>query len=360
MHILMKKRVFGLGLGFVFLLSLVVACSQRAAQGGFDACPADSLTGEKVALSDSVWMRYPYRVRVSGSVAVVFDLNADSCFCHLFSYPDFRFIASFAPKGEGPEEVVSASMGRFIDKTHFGVLDMSGRKLLVYDDLNARSVPRLSQVIPFEESVSLPLEFLPLPDSTLLIPDYLGEARFCIADRSGRLLKKTGSITLADTVALRDNAPAVAQAWRSFLAIDEAGKRVVAVTQLGDVLDTYALQGEMAAEAHSIGPDGEPVFQVTPEGYGIPVGCMGYWDVQVTDSCIYTLYDGTKFKDIMQSPDGNRQGGALLRVFSREGKPLHSYQLGRQLSGIYVDEARRTLWAIDVNTDNGLYRYLLK
>lgn len=359
MHILMKKRVFGLGLGFVFLLSLIVACSQRAAQDGFDACPADSLTGEKVALSDSVWMRYPYRVRVSGSVAVVFDLNADSCFCHLFSYPDFRFIASFAPKGEGPEEVVSASMGRFIDKTHFGVLDMSGRKLLVYDDLNARSVPRLSQVIPFEELVSLPLEFLPLPDSTLLVPDYLGEARFCIADRSGRLLKKTGSITLADTVALRDNAPAVAQAWRSFLAIDEAGKRVVAVTQLGDVLDTYAVGSGMRAEAHVVGRDGEPVFQVTPEGYGIPSGCMGYWDVQVTDSCIYALYDGTTFKEIAQSAGMGKQGGTSLRVFSREGNLLRRYVFDRPLSGIYVDEARHLLWATDVNTDNGLFRYRL-
>lgn len=351
----MKKNV--LDFCFVLLMCLVAACSQRPVQDGFESCPVDSLTGEKVVLSDSVWMRYPYRVRVSDSVAVVFDLNADSCFCHLFSYPDFRFITSFAPKGEGPEEVVSASMGRFIDKEHFGVLDMSGRKLLVYSDLNARSVPRLSQVISFEESVSLPLEFLPLPDSTLLIPDYLGEARFCIANRSGRLLKKAGCITLADTVSLRTNAPAVAQAWRSFLAIDESGKRVIAVTQLGDVLDTYALNGEMAVKAHCIGPDGEPLFQITPEGYGIPAGCMGYWDVQVTDSYIYALYDGTKFKDIMQSPDSNRQGGSLLRVFSREGKPLRCYQLGRQFSGIYVDEARHTLWATDVNADNGLYRY---
>lgn len=207
----MKSKAFVLGFVGMCFLCLAAACSRHEGQNGFDACPVDSLRGEKVALADSVWMRYPYRVRVSGPVAVVFDLNTDSCFCHLFTYPGFRFIASFAPKGEGPEEVVSASMARFIDKEHFGVLDMSGRKLLVYDGLRPHSVPRLCRTVSFEEPVSLPLEFLPLPDSTMLIPDYLGEARFCIVGSDGRLLKKTGVITLADTVALRKNAPGIGE-----------------------------------------------------------------------------------------------------------------------------------------------------
>lgn len=355
----MKSRVFVWSFIGALALCLAAACSRQDERSRFDACSVDSLRGEKVALADSVWMRYPYRVRVSGSVAVVFDLHADSCFCHLFTYPGFRFIASFAPKGEGPEEVVSASMARFMGKDRFGVLDMSGRKLLVYDGLSPHSVPRLCRTVSFEESVSLPLEFLPLPDSTLLIPDYLGEARFCIVGSDGRLLKKTGVITLADTVALRKNAPAVAQAWRSFLAMDDAGGQLVAVTQLGDVLDAYALEGELIAKAHSIGPDGEPVYQVTPEGYGIPVGCMGYWDVQATDSCVYALYDGTTFKEIARSPLEREQGGRSLRVFDKSGKLLRRYVFDRPVSGIYVDEERRTLWATDTNADNGLYRYAL-
>ena len=330
----------------------------QARQGG-EPVPADSLKGEQVALTESVWMQYPYRVCVEDSVAVIFDLNADSCFCHLFTYPGFHFIASFAPKGECPEEIVSASMARFIDKNSLGVLDMSGRKLAVYEGLDARSVPRLRRVIAFTEDVPMPLDFLPLPDSTLLIPDYLGEARFCIAGYDGHLLRKAAMISLSDTATLHKNAPAVAQAWRSFLAIDRAGKRVVAVTQLGDVLDTYAVGSGMRAEAHVVGTDGEPVFQVTPEGYGIPSGCMGYWDVQVTDSCIYALYDGTTFKEIAQSAGMGKQGGTSLRVFSREGNLLRRYVFDRPLSGIYVDEARHLLWATDVNTDNGLFRYRL-
>ena len=115
----------------------------------------------------------------------------------------------------------------------------------------------------------------------------------------------------------------------------------------------------MRAEAHVVGTDGEPVFQVTPEGYGIPSGCMGYWDVQVTDSCIYALYDGTTFKEIAQSAGMGKQGGTSLRVFSREGNLLRRYVFDRPLSGIYVDEARHLLWATDVNTDNGLFRYRL-
>lgn len=353
----MKRIVYALSLWLV-LAGMFTGCTQAGKAGG-EPVPADSLKGEQVALTESVWMQYPYRVCVEDSVAVIFDLNADSCFCHLFTYPGFHFIASFAPKGEGPEEIVSASMARFIDKNSLGVLDMSGRKLAVYEGLDARSVPRLRRVIAFTEDVPMPLDFLPLPDSTLLIPDYLGEARFCIAGYDGHLLRKAAMISLSDTATLHKNAPAVAQAWRSFLAIDRAGKRVVAVTQLGDVLDTYAVGSGMRAEAHVVGTDGEPVFQVTPEGYGIPSGCMGYWDVQVTDSCIYALYDGTTFKEIAQSAGTGKQGGTSLRVFSREGNLLRRYVFDRPLSGIYVDEARHLLWATDVNTDNGLFRYRL-
>lgn len=353
----MKRIVYALSLWLV-LAGMFTGCTQAGKAGG-EPVPADSLKGEQVALTESVWMQYPYRVCVEDSVAVIFDLNADSCFCHLFTYPGFHFIASFAPKGEGPEEIVSASMARFIDKNSLGILDMSGRKLAVYEGLDARSVPRLRRVITFTEDVPMPLDFLPLPDSTLLIPDYLGEARFCIAGYDGHLLRKAAMISLSDTATLHKNAPAVAQAWRSFLAIDRAGKRVVAVTQLGDVLDTYAVGSGMRAEAHVVGRDGEPVFQVTPEGYGIPSGCMGYWDVQVTDSCIYALYDGTTFKEIAQSAGMGKQGGTSLRVFSREGNLLRRYVFDRPLSGIYVDEARHLLWATDVNTDNGLFRYRL-
>ncbi len=353
----MKRIVYALSLWLV-LAGMFTGCTQAGKAGG-EPVPADSLKGEQVALTESVWMQYPYRVCVEDSVAVIFDLNADSCFCHLFTYPGFHFIASFAPKGEGPEEIVSASMARFIDKNSLGILDMSGRKLAVYEGLDAHSVPRLRRVITFTEDVPMPLDFLPLPDSTLLIPDYLGEARFCIAGYDGHLLRKAAMISLSDTATLHKNAPAVAQAWRSFLAIDRAGKRVVAVTQLGDVLDTYAVGSGMRAEAHVVGTDGEPVFQVTPEGYGIPSGCMGYWDVQVTDSCIYALYDGTTFKEIAQSAGMGKQGGTSLRVFSREGNLLRRYVFDRPLSGIYVDEARHLLWATDVNTDNGLFRYRL-
>lgn len=353
----MKRIVYALSLWLV-LAGMFTGCTQAGKAGG-EPVPADSLKGEQVALTESVWMQYPYRVCVEDSVAVIFDLNADSCFCHLFTYPGFHFIASFAPKGEGPEEIVSASMARFIDKNSLGILDMSGRKLAVYEGLDAHSVPRLRRVITFTEDVPMPLDFLPLPDSTLLIPDYLGEARFCIAGYDGHLLRKAAMISLSDTATLHKNAPAVAQAWRSFLAIDRAGKRVVAVTQLGDVLDTYAVGSGMRAEAHVVGRDGEPVFQVTPEGYGIPSGCMGYWDVQVTDSCIYALYDGTTFKEIAQSAGMGKQGGTSLRVFSREGNLLRRYVFDRPLSGIYVDEARHLLWATDVNTDNGLFRYRL-
>lgn len=100
--------------------------------------------------------------------------------------------------------------------------------------------------------------------------------------------------------------------------MDDEGKQIVAVTQLGDVLDSYTLGESITEQVRYVGPDGEPVFQVTPEAH--------------------------------------QQGGTSLRVFDRDGRLVRRYQLDHYLSGFYVDEDRRVLWATDVNTDNGLYR----
>ena len=118
----------------------------------------------------------------------------------------------------------------------------------------------------------------------------------------------------------------------------------------------------MASQKHigELGGDGEPQFKVSPEGYGLPAGRICYYDVQVTDQYIYSIYDGRKFKDIMKLADAYQQGGKILRISTHEGDVVKTYVLDRPIAGIYVDEAAGMLFGLDVNADEQIVKFPLE
>lgn len=344
---------------FMLAVCMLAGCTSTQSSGDSAVVPCDSLAGRSVQV-DSVLFRYAYRIRVQDDVAVVFDMHHPAYYCHAFTYPDFKYLSSFAPLGEGPEEVISGSDVRFLGPNRVAVLDSNGRKIAVYNGVGKDTQPTLQRMVRMDESVLMPLDFIPLSGGSFLVPDNSGEHRFSMIDSCGKVKGGSAVYPLSEKELLATAAPAVSQAWRSFLAAAPKQDRLVAVTQLGDVMDCYNLPNPAEETVHSVGPDGEPVFSVTPEGYGIPKGCMGYWDVQATDRCIYALYDGTTFKEIMQQRGEAKQGAKMMRVFSWSGKLLHTYVFDRPLAGVFVDEARKTLWATDVNSDEQLVSYALK
>jgi len=195
--------------------------------------------------------------------------------------------------------------------------------------------------------------------STVVIPDYSGENRFGWADiHSGELLRKSEHIPVSDQKLLKESAPAVAQGWNSFIAFSPDKKILVSVTQFGDRLDIYDMQSQK--HIGKLGEDGEPQFKVSSEGYGLPAGRICYYDVQVTDQYIYTIYDGRKFKDIMKLADAYQQGGKILRISTHEGDVVKTYVLDRPIAGIYVDEAAGMLFGLDVNADEQIVKFPLE
>lgn len=130
-----------------------------------------------------------------------------------------------------------------------------------------------------------------------------------------RLLRKIGTISTTNEDALKNARPALAQAWRSFIDYNPRNGVLVAATQLGEVLEIYNLKDSTYIAC--VGPNGEPEFQIA-QGYGIPTGIMGFSDIQVTDSAIYVVFQGRKFKDIQQKAQQGinlPDGGQYIYVF---------------------------------------------
>ena len=334
-----------------FLLYSFSSCSRKSEIGRrvlYESFPQTiSLTAEQILLDEeNVLLCYPYRVRVNEkrTHAVVLDLHPDSCFFHLFTYPDFRFLCSFGKHGEGADEYLSGDDVHWCDSLLWTV--DSNRKLWKAYVVKGHEVKLVRTV---DLSVTLrPLDFAFICDTLAYIPDYTGECRMLRVDTCGKIRGKLGCIPIVEHV----SAPASsqAQAWRSFPSYNSRNGVLAVATQLGEVLEIYH-SGDTMPAAVLQGPNGEPRFKVSG-GHGIPVGIMGFNDVQMTDSCIYAVFQGTPFEEIGRVINKGGKpvdGGRFIYVFSLSGNPLRCYELDYPVSGIYVDEKRRSIVALNVN-----------
>lgn len=315
---------------------------------------AGCLVGEEVPI-DTILFRYAYRIRVQGEKAVVFDLHNADYYFHAFTYPGFQYISSFGKRGEGPEEMISAENIRWEGDNTAWVLDGIKNRLFKFGGIAPGQTPQLVETISLDKAFQCSLDFDLSKTGTFVTPDYSGENRFCWTDKQGVLLHKSEHIPTTNKELLEKSAPAVAQGWHSFISFSPDKKFLVAATQLGDVLDIYNMGNQRHVSYK--GEDGEPKFRVSSQGYGIPAGLMGYYDVQTTQKHIYALYDGRKMGSNMKEGESYKQGGKLLRVFGYDGKLHKEYVLDRHVTGIYVDEASHCLFATNINADDQIVKY---
>lgn len=344
-------------INILLLLTALCACTSAPRSEGVlyaDFPQTWELKGKVITL-DTALFRYPFRVRVQGDRVVVMDLHGADYFCHVFHYPDFHYMASLGKRGEAPDEQISVENIRW-NGEYLWALDANKSELARFGfALSGDSLLR-QEAVNLDKDILRPLDFVAVDDSTFIIPDYSGDNRFCIVNRQGKLLHKMGTIPSSNEDTLKNSRPALAQAWRSFIDYNPRNGVLVAVTQLGEVLEIYNLKD--STHVTRIGPHGEPKFQIS-QGYGLPTGIMGFSDVQVTDSAIYAVFHGRSFKEISQNVQKGIQidGGQYIYVFNLEGEPLCKYMLDHYIYGISVDEQKNIILATDVNKDEPIIEY---
>lgn len=340
----------------ILVVGLLSSCSQSQktflADKYSDFPKEKELRGEVIEL-DTALFRYPFRIRVEGDKAIVMDLHGSDCYGHLFQYPGFQYLSSFGRRGDSPTEMLSMENFRFHNHKVW-TLDANKSELTRLDYSSSGDSLLREEAVTLDEDILRPLDFTIYNDTTVIVPDYSGENRFCWINYNGKLINKSGSIPSANAEALQNARPALAQAWRSFLDYNPHNGILAAVTQLGEVIEVYNLKD--STYVVRIGEHGEPEFKVS-DGYGIPTGIMGFSDVQVTDSAIYAVFHGTSFKDIARQSGRLPDGGKNIYVFSLEGEPKCKYVLDHYIYGIWVDEATKTIIATDVNNDQPIVKF---
>ncbi|MDR1381274.1 MAG: TolB-like 6-bladed beta-propeller domain-containing protein [Tannerella sp.] len=304
---------------------------------------------------DTVFLRYPFRIAVRDSLAVVMDLHNTDYYFHAFTYPDWKYVAAFGRRGEGPEEMLSAETFRFLSYDSLWALDANRQQISRWRISPVeRSAERL-EVIDLDKSLVRTLDFC-VTDDGFIVPDYLGAFRYHRLSPQGETIRSEGDIP---TEKKRDDGsrPALAQAWRSFVNFHPRRDILVMATQLGETLEIFHLKDSVRTVVY--GPYGEPEFRIV-QNESIPIGIMGFSDVCVTDSFIYAVFHGRTFRDIqavLQKGEPSESGGRSIYVFDLNGKPARKYTLDRAIYGINVDEQKRIITATDVNHDEQIIRF---
>ncbi len=310
-----------------------------------------SLLG-KTLETDSIMLRYPFRIKHQDSLAIIMDLHNPEYFYHAFNYPQFRYLSSFGKRGQAPEEILSAENFRLTDGGMWG-LDANKHQI------NNISMQGIYQTVNTNETqldkeIIRALDFALYDDSCFVIPDYSGKYRFHIISKNGNIRSSHGKIPSQKN---KMGDIALAQAWRSFIDYNPKNHTLAMATQLGEVLEIYNLKD--STHIVKIGPHGEPEYNESG-GMAIPSGIMGFSDIQVTDKYIYTVFHGRSFKEISQQQQPMIDGGQYIYIFSLKGEPLYKYTLDHYIYGIDVNEKTGEIYAVDVNSNQPIVNFKLK
>lgn len=333
----------------LILLALNSACNTPT--GIFFFNEEIPLTGRSVLINDSLYLRYPFRVRQTDSLIYLLDLHGHEFYGHLLSYPKLKHIASFAPVGNGPDDFLSVENIRIDSLGNLLLLDANKETITILqpegDDIKAR--------IELPKELIRCLDFMLIDDSTFVIPDYTGKHRVQVLKSNGEIKRQLFSIPTQRKEGKNIPDIVLAQAWRSFIDYNPDNGILAMATQLGQVVEIYDLKKESTI-AILQGEYGEPRF--TNQGaYAIPDGIMGYSDVHVGKNSIYTLFWGHSFKEIRENPTQRMDGGNILQVFDITGKPLRQYNLDRRITGFHLDEENGKIIGLDIHSNQHIVEY---
>lgn len=340
---------------FIIVIFLFFSCSRTVDSSYllYNFFPKEKQLKARIVELDTALFRYPFRIKIKENIAIVMDLHNMDYYYHVFTYPGYKYITSFGKRGEAPEEMLSAENIRYLTDDEIWTLDANKNELIRMGFTKSINILTRKEVIHLDKGILRALDFAIYNDSTFIIPDYSGEHRFCWVNRKGKILRRSGMIPVKNKIT-NSSRPALAQAWRSFIDYNPRNGVLVAVTQLGEVLDIYNLKD--GGHVVRVGPHGEPKFDIS-QGYAIPTGIMGFSDVCVTDNYIYTVFHGRTFKEIIQEKEQFSDGGEFIYVFSLKGEPICKYKLDRHIYGMQIDEKRGLITALDVNFDQPITEF---
>ncbi len=116
----------------ILMLLLIVSCTDT--QPGTDLFKGkDNKIFSTPLVADSVYLRYPFRIKKMGANLFISDLHGSEFYCYRFSYPQLQLKERFAVRGQGPNEFLVVESMRFNNNGDLVVLDANKSMITAFD-----------------------------------------------------------------------------------------------------------------------------------------------------------------------------------------------------------------------------------
>lgn len=299
--------------------------------------------------NDTVFVNYPKEVEIKNSMLFMLSNNAQHPI-NVYSYPELEFITYVGTKGRSREEMLSTSSFD-IDDNFLYLIDTSTKKRLKYslEDI-AKGENKPCEVILLEEINTPTLSYAKTEDGFVSVSP-LGD-RFLFLNEMGCKMMSFGSTPWdksSDTTEI--NPEIIPTLWDVDVDYCEDSKTVVAVTNLGDVIEI--VNCETCKCKVIVGDDGLP--GETINGNMKVVGKVdGFQDVNIYDNLIYALYCGDSYADLIKkwrNGEDTLNGGATIKVYTLCGEHIRSYELDRRITGFTIHDQK----IIGLDANNNLF-----
>jgi sugar lactone lactonase YvrE len=89
-----------------------------------------------------VYLKYPFRVRLSDSSLYVMDIHPQDYYCYEFDYPSMKFKRSLIKRGQAPNEFLDAENIRIDNKGGLWLLDANRKKIVNFEHEKPSSPPK--------------------------------------------------------------------------------------------------------------------------------------------------------------------------------------------------------------------------
>lgn len=313
------------------------------------------LTGEEFMIKGE-YVRFPFRIRQKGEYVYILDMHGEKNFCHILKKENMAIIASFAQRGNGPEEVLQAMNLHVVSEDSIWLYDTNKREVTLWEYSPQKQTVSYKDCIKFEDKIQSSSNCAWESDSVFFFTDKSGYNRILMCNKGGDIKEYIGEIP-SENNKEASNLGIMAQAWNSYIHYNPRNQLLATATQLGEVIEVYDLKTN--SRQIIVGPHGEPQYAIAKDGWAVPKGIMGFSDIQITDNYIYTVFHGRTFKEIIKDPNNTLDGGEYIHIYNLNGEPICRLVLDHAIYGIDVDEENKIIWATDVNSEEQILKFQL-
>lgn len=345
-------------IGFFIVIIITVSCSSSVDEVKMPIDPTQLFNDQEEIKHtrfeiDEMDIAAPQQLLVVDTLLIInnqFEDENETYFYGVYNRNSGLFYQLFGREGRGPDEFLDNSY-MFRAPNGSSNIIINNRRLFSLSEISLERVLSNSSKITVDHVDELNTSYSlvsKIGDDLLFGTGFFSDGRFALSDGSGDLINMSLNYPFEDNfddITKRD----LGMAYQSSFSLHPTKPFIAVANFTAGNLDILHVENEMIEEINQI-HSYPPKFENQSSGTQISVtfdadNKRGYYDIDVTEEYIYTLYSGRD----RTAP--NQSTGNKIFVFDWNGNPIKQLNLDVEVSRLAVSQNNETLYAV-ANDDN--------